>query len=399
MKIAYLDLIGGLSGDMFLGALLDIGLSLDDLRGDLSRLGVGGIRVETRKERRGAIQGTRCLVAAAEGASRQSRTLPGILSMIEGSPLPERAKGIATEAFGRLGEAEAAVHGTSLEEVHFHEVGALDSIADIMGVALGVTRLCIDRFFVSEIRLGRGWVRCEHGELPVPSPATLAILKGAPLILSAEPGERVTPTGAALLATLVGGYGAPPPIRISAIGYGVGSRSDGQRPNVFRLLVGEAEGTLLADRVDLIEMNIDDMSPQLYDYLLERLYDLGALEAYLTPVIMKKSRPACLLTVLSPPARTGPLARFVLEETTTFGLRVSSCSRRKLARETVRVDTPFGTARVKVGIGPEGGKKMTPEYDDCRRLAVESGLPFLRVHAEVLRAAERKGKSEEGDAS
>ncbi len=394
MKVGYFDCFSGASGDMILGALLDVGLPIEDLRAGIDALSVPGIDLKAHKERRGAFTGTRVEVIAQEGP-HPHRHLADLLGLVERSALPEPVKATAARIFTRLGQAEATVHGLPVERVHFHEVGALDSIADIVGAAYGVSRLGLDRIACSPLNLGSGWVRGAHGAMPVPAPGTAELLRGIPAYGSAIPFELTTPTGAAVLSTLATAFGPMPEMTIAAVGYGVGGRELQDQPNLLRLLVGEAAADLERDRIRVIEANIDDMSPELYEPLMEALFAAGAYDVSLAPLLMKKSRPGTLLTVLAPEEAAERCAECVLRGSTTFGVRLTTAERRKLRRWHVEVETPYGRIRVKCGGLGGAAWTLAPEYEDCRRIAAERGVPVREVFeaargaAEVLRGAGR----------
>jgi uncharacterized protein (TIGR00299 family) protein len=394
VKLGYFDCFSGASGDMILGALLDVGLALEELRHAIDGLGVPGLEVKARQERRGAFIGTRVEVVAPAGR-QPPRHLADILALIEQSALPPPVQASAGRVFRRLAEAEAKVHGSSPERIHFHEVGALDSIADIIGSAYGVWRLGLDRIACSPLNLGSGWIRGAHGTMPVPAPGTVELLRGIPAYGSPIPCELTTPTGAAVLSTLAEAFGPLPEMTVSAVGYGAGGRDLAEQPNLLRLIVGEATAGLERDRIRVIEANIDDMSPELYEPLMEALFAAGALDVALTPLLMKKARPGTLVTVLAPEEAAERCAERLLRESTTFGLRMTTAERRKLHRRHVEVETPFGRVRVKCGSIGDEVWTVAPEYDDCRRVARARGIPVravleaARAAAEALRGAGR----------
>ncbi len=384
MTLAYFDCFSGISGDMTLGALVDAGISLDALRLELVKLGLGGYRIEAAKVMRAGIAATQVRVLLDE-AKQPARRLEDIKALIAASSLDPalREKGIAL--FERLARVEAEVHGTTPEAVHFHETGAVDAIVDIMGTLIGLGLLGVTCIACSAINLGSGTVESAHGTLPVPAPATVALLRDIPSYGSAVPQELTTPTGALLMSGLASSFGPLPALRMARIGYGAGGRDIAHRPNVLRLILGEPETAYAEDQTTVIETNIDDLNPQVYDYLLERLIQEGAQDAFLTPIIMKKGRPAVLLSVLAAPAAVDPLIATIFRETSSIGVRINAWDRKKLSREIVLVDTPYGPIRVKVS--NRDGEKLTatPEYEDCRRVAQEQGIPLRRV-MEVARS-------------
>ena len=375
--IAYLDCFSGLSGDMLLGALVDAGLSLDELRADLSHLSLPGYEISAERVSKRGISGTRVSVRAE--ASHEHRGLSDITAIIQRAELPREVAARAVAVFTRLAEAEAAVHGHSVEEVHFHEVGAVDAIVDIVGALCGLRRLNVGKLYVSPLPLGGGWVDSAHGRLPVPAPATSLLLKGVPTYGGPVEAELVTPTGAAIVATLADGFGSMPPMTLRAVGWGAGA-ADLPHPNLVRLFLGDAAEQPGRQYLVMLETNVDDMNPEFFDHVMERLFTAGALDVFYTPILMKKSRPAVLVSVLADPERADQLADILFRETSTFGVRRREVLRQCLDREWREVDTPYGTVRVKIGL--LGGEEVSaaPEYEDCRRLAGERGVPVMEVY-------------------
>jgi pyridinium-3,5-bisthiocarboxylic acid mononucleotide nickel chelatase len=383
-RIAYLDCASGASGDMLLGALVDLGLPLEELRAELGRLPLEGYRLECRRVHRSGIHATKVDVIAEPSGSHH-RGLSDILAILDASRLAPEVKARAGGLFRRLAEAEAAVHGTSVESVHFHEVGAVDTIVDVVGSVLGLAWLGADRVVASPVNVGSGTVTFSHGTVSVPAPATARLVRGVPIYGAGE-GELLTPTGALLVTGYAEDYGPLPPLRAERIGHGAGSRETPGRANVLRIIVGEEHGAG-AERVVVLECEIDDMSPQLYGPLMERLLGAGALDAFLTQVQMKKGRPGTLVTVLAEPARREAMEEVLFAETTTLGVRRQEWERTVLARERAEVATPFGTIPVK--IGRRGGRvyNVQPEFDDCQRASAERGVPVKEVWASALAAA------------
>ena len=376
MKICYLDAFSGISGDMTVGALVDAGADAAALKSILETLGTGaGFRFE--KTARRGIAATKFHVDAEEG--KRHRHLPGILDLITKSALAERAKRNASAVFERLGQAEAKVHGIPLEKVHFHEVGAVDYICDIAGACAALDLLGVDVVHSSAVNVGSGTVKTEHGVLPVPAPATLELLSGKPIYARGPCVELTTPTGAAIASTLAVDFGPLPPMRTNSSGYGAGTKDFPEHANVLRVLIGEASGAAETTTVVVLEANIDDASPQVLGYAMERLLEAGALDVTLETVLMKKNRPGSLLRVIAKPENRDQLANLIFAETTTLGLRMYSAERRVKARRLVEIETAHGKVRVKVS---EDGS-FAPEYDDCRKLARESGVALKEILAEA----------------
>ena len=390
MAFMYIDAVFGASGDMLLGALLDAGLSEAALRETLARLPVAGYEISVRREKRLGIAATRAEVSVEEHGhdhhgheGHRARHLGDIEAIIDGAGLPGRAAEWAKAVFRRLAEAEAKVHGSTPEQVHFHEVGAVDSIVDIVGVCAGLAILGIDRIRSSPLPMGSGYVNSAHGRLPVPAPAVVELMRGAPTRACDEQGELTTPTGAAILVTLADGFGPMPPMVTEAVGYGAGSRQGERVPNVVRVMIGrlcEEAGAGGADEVWLLEANLDDATGETLGAATRSLFAAGALDVWLAPVTMKKGRPGVVLACLADDGALAAVEEAIFRETTTFGVRRSRVVRSKLDREHVEVATPFGAVRVKVG--RRAGKVITalPEYDDCVRLAEAKGVTFREVY-------------------
>jgi len=384
-KIAYLDCSSGISGDMLLAALLDAGLERDLLFNELRKLPLAGYEFRCARVLRGSLTGTQVEIDVPQ--PQPERHLGEIRQLLEGSALTEAVRTQALKMFERLAEVEGKLHGKPAAEIHFHEVGAVDAILDIVGACVGLELLEIDELSCSPLNVGGGQVETAHGTLPVPAPATAELLKGAPIYSSGVEGELVTPTGAVIVATLASSFGPMPPIKVARIGYGAGSRDYSGHPNIARLFVGERAEvsdseprvTNPANVVTVIEANVDDMSPQLYGYLVERALDAGALDITCSSIQMKKNRPGLEISVLCVPERAEGLAQLLFEETTTIGLRIHEAGRLVLDREVVKVETPYGTVRVK--IAKRAGKviNVSPEYEDCQRLAAEKSVPLKQV--------------------
>jgi uncharacterized protein (TIGR00299 family) protein len=381
--IAYFDCFSGISGDMVLGALVDAGADLRTIEAELRKLGLDGWTISAEKVMRGAISATHVEVANTEG--HHHRGLSIILERIERANLAPRAAERARRIFTRLAEAEAKVHRIPVDQVRFHEVGAVDSIVDIVGAAIGFELLAIDEFACSKLDVGGGQVKTEHGLLPVPAPATAELLRGAPAYSSGIGRELVTPTGAAIATALSASYVEIPPMTLRAIGYGAGSANFTEKANVLRILIGDNEINEPGERwdapVSVIETNLDDMSPQIYGYFVERALAAGALDVFSSSVLMKKSRPGVLLTILCDPAHLSRLMDLVFRETTTIGVRTYDVRRKTLDRELVPVATPFGDVRIKVSRMNGSVLNATPEYEDCQRIAAQRGIPLKEVIA------------------
>jgi pyridinium-3,5-bisthiocarboxylic acid mononucleotide nickel chelatase len=386
MKILYIDCIAGAAGDMLLAALLDSGASHERIRHSLNALPASEIELELSYTERGGIRAAHVDVIAPAGG--EHRTWKDIRTLIDGADLPERARERAHEAFRRLAEAEARVHGTTPQEVRFHEVGALDAIADICGVVLAVDDLAIDRVVVSPVPAPRGFVDGSHGRLPLPAPATLEILKatGAPLYGMDVDVELVTPTGAALLATLASEFGPLPEMRLEAIGYGAGSREIDEIPNLLRVLVGEQVAEPEKTSVSLIETNLDDLSPELVPDAMNACFASGALDVWVTPVQMKKGRPGIVLSALARPVDERQVAEALLKETSTLGLRISQLRRWELDRDERVVEVAGEHVRVKIGRLDGEVINIAPEHDDCAAVAARKGLSVKSVWAAAFAA-------------
>ena len=383
---------------MFLGALLDVGVSEDTLRVELAKLKLSGYTISTRRVVKQNISATKfdvieevrhSAVHRTAATTHSHRGYSEIAQMITDGGLSENVKRRALSVFKRLGEAEAKIHGVPLEEIHFHEIGAIDSIVDIVGACVAVETLGVDEMQASPPRLGSGFVETAHGKFPVPAPATLELLKGVPTQSSNEPVELVTPTGAALLTEFCAKFGPMPAMSIEKIGYGAGSRDLEKSPNVLRVVFGEAASVASPDNdvVGVIETNIDDMNPQLFGDVMERLLAAGALDVFFTSIQMKKNRPGTLLTVLCEPNDVDRMAELLLTHTTSFGVRIHEAQRRKLAREIVKVKTKFGEIEVKVGRLGDRVVSRTPEYESCKRAAAKAGVAVKEVYEEAVRCS------------
>jgi uncharacterized protein (TIGR00299 family) protein len=382
VKIALVEPFGGASGDMFLGALLDAGAPEDTLRAALDTLGLAGWRLETGRETRGVISAVSVSISVED--EQPHRKLADVLEIVAGSGLSERVKEQAKAVFELLARAEADVHGTQPEEVHFHEVGAVDSIIDITGTCVAAELLGIEKFFCREIPLGGGEIACAHGNLPCPAPATLKLLAGLPVRFTPERSELVTPTGAALLATLCEFTNDIPAFSLGDIGCGAGQRDNPKRPNILRVSLGELSEHRPA--VWVVEANIDDMNPELYSRASEAVFDAGALDVYATPVQMKKLRPGVILTALCPEAALLAVEQAFFAHTTTFGVRRYRVERSELERRTETVQTEYGPVQVKLGMLDGEVATASPEYESCAKAAESSGAPIKSVYAAALSA-------------
>ena len=439
MKIAYFDCFSGISGDMTLGALVDVGVPPEILTEGLSTLKLDAeFSLRFKKATKHGITGTRVIVevhpAHASHADSHhghghahhhdhdhehhdhghthahdhdqehhnhegehdhgpTRLLSDIFKLLDDSDLDPEIRETAKRVFDRLAEAEAKVHNMSKANVHLHEVSGIDSIVDIVGSVIGLAYLDIDAVYASPLSLGRGFVRCAHGLMPVPVPGTMELLKGVPIHQTDIPKELVTPTGAALITTLSQEFGVMPQMRLDRVGYGAGTRDLEQRPNLLRLCLGEKVSNSNSqtthhhaetDSVDIIETNVDDMSPEITGYVTTQLFEHGALDVFLTPIFMKKNRPATQITVLCPTPHRDKLIELLLTETTTFGVRLSSADRVKLRRDFIQVETQWGTIQAKRGYLNGALIKTVPEYEDCKRLAERNNVPLRQIYAEAL---------------
>jgi len=427
VKTLYLDCFSGAAGDMLLGALIDAGVPLDDVRRALGSLAISPDVVWTERVTRAGMTATKFCVRG-EGASHEHahvhahahahaegqrhnhshahehseadddrhlhdrvhdhphRTLTEISQLIDGSALSAAGKARAKQLFTTLGEAEAAVHDVSLDRVHLHEVGALDSIIDIVGSVFAFEQLGVKRIVASPLNVGSGSIRSAHGLYPVPAPATARLLKGVPIYSGPQQAEMVTPTGALLVTAYAQDYGTMPPMRIQQIGYGAGSRDFVETPNVLRALVGESDGAAVHQQVVVLEAEIDDMNPQIFGVLMDRLLAQGALDVFYTPIQMKKGRPGTLLSVIAAPGLREALAGTIFRETTTIGVRYREMQRECLDRETMPVATPLGTVRFKIAKHNGDVLNASPEFDDCVRLATEHNVPIKHVQAVATQA-------------
>ena len=403
MKTAYFDCYAGASGDMILGAFLDAGLDLNALKRELEKIHLHDYEISATEVVKNGISGTKFdVIIHGEKDTphahhnhghvhkghdhhhhHEHRNLHDIKHLILDSHLSDKVKQTAVDIFTRLAEAEAKIHKKSIDEIHFHEVGAVDSIIDIVGASIALDLMGIDQVVVSKIHVGTGTVECAHGTLPVPAPATLELLKNVPVYSTGIEKELITPTGAAILTTLADSFGPMPAMSVEKTGYGAGYY-DLPIANLLRLTIGETSDAA-NDSVQLIETNIDDMNPQFYEHIMERLFEAGAKDVYLNPIVMKKSRPGVILSVIADPVDVEACLDCIFKETTTLGVRLSDVKKRTiLRREFVEVETPWGKGKVKVRVIDESTRDFQPEYDDCKRLAKEGNVPIRQV-AEVMK--------------
>jgi uncharacterized protein (TIGR00299 family) protein len=385
MKIAYLDCQSGISGDMTLGALVDCGIELGCLQAGIDSLGFPNIKLASEEVKR---RGFRALkVKVLHEPEHAHRHLHHITEKIDASSvLTPPQKDLAKRIFTCIGEAEAKVHGTTIRKVHFHEVGAVDSIADIVGCAVGLSLLGVDRIVCSSVPTGTGHIEIEHGRVSVPAPATAEILRGVPLAASSVPFELATPTGAAIVKTVADEFGPLPAMTIQTIGLGAGDRDLKEQPNILRLIVGESAPGMAADQVWVLETNLDDISGEIIGHTTAKLFEAGALDVYTTSIQMKKNRPGVLLSVLSPAELIAKLEKIIFKETSTLGIRRWQAARHKLERRPHTIETPLGPVEGKLAVLPDGGTSFSPEFEACRRIAAEKNVPLKDVYEAAMRA-------------
>ena len=388
VRVAHFDCFSGISGDMVLGAVLDAGVPAEDIRAALDSMNLP-LKLEVERVKRCGFAATKATVEAAD--QEDYRFLPDILAILEKAAITAKQRELATTIFRKVAVAEAAAHGMPLERVHFHEVGALDSIADIVGAAVGLDLLGVERFTSSPVPTGSGTVKCAHGIMPVPTPATLELLKLVPLAPSPVQFELTTPTGAAILTSVVSEYTPTPAMTVERVGCGAGTKDILDRPNILRLLVGVAHGPGIAllpesDTVVVLETNLDDVAPEVIGFAMERLFAAGALDVFVVQGQMKKGRPGFMVTVIAEPPTVPALEAVLFRETGTFGIRRTTAERTKLQREAITVQTPWGPVAAKRGWRTDGFAVVTPEYDDCARVAREHGVPLRDVYAAVRSA-------------
>lgn len=400
MKIAILDTFSGISGDMVIGALISAGLPLEYLDSELKKLKLDGYKLSHSIVQKQSITAVKFDVQLVEESGHyhkheeknhseshhhaHGRTYKEIVRIIDESELSQYVKEVSKKIFEIIGEAEAKIHNVKLEQVHFHEIGAIDSIIDIVGCAIGLEYFNVKEIFSSVIPLGRGFVETQHGKMPVPAPATIEILKDYPVTFLDIPFELTTPTGAGIVKALSKGLIDYQRVKVSNIGYGAGSKNIPEIPNLFRLMIGEYVEGFSIDESYIIETNIDDMNPEFYPYVIERLLNAGAHDAYLVPIIMKKGRPGIILSTLCEANLLEEILKIIYRETTTLGVRILKIDRRKLIRDSEIVKTKFGDVKVKV-ILTESGKKYVPEFEECKKIAIGKNVPISEVYNEIIK--------------
>ena len=385
MKTLYFDLIGGASGDMILGALIDSGLSIDTLKNMLEGLNLTEFTIQAEKVNKNGFSATKVDIQVKK--QPPERHLDEIKAVIQNSSLSKSIQTRALLIFEKIAETEAAIHNKRIEQVHLHELGGTDTIIDVVGTLLAVDHLCISSIYASPAPLGKGFIEGAHGQIPLPSPATIALLKNIPVFGKDIESELVTPTGAALLAELVDDFGPAPPMILENVGYGAGGR-DLPIPNLLRVLIGESSqsGKITIDHLAILETNLDDLNPEIYPYVIESLFEGGALDVTLTPIHMKKNRPGTQIQVLCEPVDVDAMRLILFRETTTLGIKQYFIERYALPRTIREIVTPYGKVRVKIAeFGPDY-KKISPEYEDCRKLAIKKGIPITLVYQETIRS-------------
>ncbi len=389
MKIAYLDCFSGISGDMFIGALLDAGLSFEDLEQKIQALPFDSFHLEMKREARSQIFGTR-FVVKTEGQEQVPRNLEVIRNIIRKGSLSSGVKDKSIRIFEELASVEGKIHNKPPDEVHFHEVGAVDSIIDIVGTVYGLERLGVTSLFVSSLPLGSGFVETAHGRIPIPAPATTALLEGVPVYDSGTHHEMVTPTGAALVKGLATSFGPMPPMVVEKIGYGVGKRDLSDRPNLARILIGHMQTEGQVDTVVILEANIDDTSPEWLGFLMDRLFDAGALDVVFCPVQMKKNRPGIQIQVMGRPDQKDTLMEILFRESSTLGIRFRYTQRMVLQRSVAEVESPWGKIKVKKVLERDGSPFFLPEYEACREVALKTNRPLREIFYWVIGLNKRK---------
>ncbi|ACI19512.1 nickel pincer cofactor biosynthesis protein LarC [Dictyoglomus thermophilum] len=386
MKALYFDCFSGISGDMILGALIDLGIDVEKWKTELNKIPVKGYKIEISKKQKNSIWGTDVNIIIDDHHSH--RHLEDLLKIVDESGLSENIKTKAKNIFYKIAEAEAKIHNQPIDEVHFHEIGALDTIIDVLGSLILLEMLEVEEIYSSPLPLGSGFVNTAHGTIPVPAPATLEILRGIPVYKDGREGELVTPTGAAIISTVANFVQELPPIRVDKIGYGCGKK-DFSFPNLLRVYVGELVESTVKERNIVLETNIDDMNPQIFGYLVEKLFKEGALDVFLTPVYMKKGRPGILLSVIAPLVMEERLSEVIFRETTTLGIRKIYVDKKIMPREIKEIETKWGKVRIKVA-NINGIRKAYPEYEDCKSIAERENIPLKDVILEIEKLMERE---------
>ena len=383
MRIAYFDTFSGISGDMIMGALIDLDLDINFLKKELGKLNLKGHTIEAKKIVKNGISATKFYLIEKH-KHHDERNLKEINKIIGNSKLDDEIKITIKKIFLKIAQAEAKIHNMPINKVHFHEIGAIDTIIDVAGAVIGFKKLGIENIYCSKLNVGTGFVEFSHGKFPVPAPATAEILKGIPVYHNSIEAELVTPTGAAIITTLAEKFGKMPTIKVEKIGYGAGTK-DLEQPNVLRVFYGELESGK-NETINVIEANIDNMNPEIYPYVIEKLMENGALDAYLTSIIMKKGRPAIKLSVLCEIKDTNKLCKIIFDETTTLGVRIFTAEKRKLDREIKTIKTKYGNVRVKISKLNNKIQNVMPEYEDCARIAKKYKIPLKRVYGEVKKS-------------
>lgn len=396
MRIAYFDCFSGISGDMFVGALLDAGLKIEILEKELKKLGLSGYQLEVNKVTKKGISASQFEVKIQEkGVERRFKD---ILDIVEKSDLTEEIKNEVKKIFFKIAEAESKIHQEDIEKIHFHEIGGLDSIIDISSAVIGIKALEIKEIYSSPLPLGQGFVKCAHGILPLPAPATLELLKNIPTYSGEVESEMVTPTGAAIISTLAQGFGKRPAMKIEKVGYGAGEK-EFPIPNLLRVSIGEKmlknkdlEEVYVYDEAMLVETNIDDMNPEFYDYIMDKLFSRGALDVFLIPIQMKKNRPAHILNIMVYEQNLKEVLEVLFTESTTLGVRIKEVKRLRLNQQNFIAETKYGKIRVKVGIFKGNIKNVAPEYEDCKKIAKQHQVPLKEIYEEAKKVAYNKLK-------
>lgn len=377
MEIAYFDCFSGISGDMILGSLIDLGLDIEYLKNEFKKINISGYEINAEKIKKRDISCIKVNITVKD--KQKHRSLKEINALIDKSELNPEVKKKSKDIFLKLAKAESKVHNIDIDKIHFHEIGAIDSILDIIGAVIGLDKLNLKKIYCSTIPVGRGFVKSAHGKLPIPAPATSELLKGIPTYSTKVEGELVTPTGAAIISSLTESFGEMPLIQIEKIGYGAG-KSDFDHPNLLRIFVGESLENYDTDVVNVIEVNIDDMNPEYYEVVFEKLLKNGALDVYLTNIQMKKNRPGIKLSIITPLEITNQLTDIIFNETTTFGIRIYKTHRKKLFVEKVKVKTKYGEITIKIGKTKDEIKLISPEYEDCKKLAQENNVSLKEIY-------------------